>query len=511
MSTIDTNNQQSVVENGLRLVLIVAAVMAATLMQTLDSTITNVALPTIQGNVGASADEATWVVTAYTIAAIVVIPLTPWLQLRFGRKNYFVVSIVGFTLASVACGISNDLGSLTLYRVVQGAFGGGLLATGQSILRDTFPREKLAMSQGIFALGVITGPALGPPLGGYLVDNFSWRWCFDINVLPGLFSTIVLLLLLRDAEKARKMPFDFVGLTLLALALGSMQYVLTEGEQHYWLADHANLFMAVTCVVSLIAFIFYELKFTSRPVVDLRVLADRTVWSGSILSFATGVALFGSIYVLPQFTQGPLGFTATLSGLLFILRAVPVMLITPFVVRMSTKIDTRIILAIGFALVAGANAMQGFVMALQASFWTFGAPLVLSGIGTAMLFIPLSIAVLGATKPQDGPKAAAFINLFLQLGGSVAVALLDVVIDRREQFHSAILSANLTLSNPAVRDFLRSNPLSGLAQLMYGQSAILSFADATFVIAVVSLICAPLIFLMRKPKLGGSTQVELGG
>ncbi|MGB6986196.1 MAG: MFS transporter, partial [Candidatus Aquilonibacter sp.] len=223
-----------VTEIGLRRVLIVAGVMAAALMQTLDSTITNVALPTIQGNLGASQEEGTWIVTAYVIAAIVVIPLTPWLQGRFGRKNYFVASIAGFTIASVVCGSSDSLTMLVMARFVQGAFGGGLLATAQSILRDTFPPKQLGLSQGIFALGAIMGPALGPPLGGVLVDNYSWNWVFDINIAPGLFSAIVLGLFLRDPEPGRASQVDFVGLLLLAAGLGSLQYVLTEGEPHYW-------------------------------------------------------------------------------------------------------------------------------------------------------------------------------------------------------------------------------------------------------------------------------------
>ena len=198
MSAATTPPRQDVTETGLRRVLIVAGVMAAALMQTLDSTITNVALPTIQGNLGASQEEGTWIVTAYTIAAIVVIPLTPWLQNRFGRKNYFVSSIAGFTIASVICGSADSLTLLVFARFVQGAFGGGLLATAQSILRDTFPPKQLGLSQGIFALGAIMGPALGPPLGGVLVDNYSWNWVFDINIAPGIFSAIMLGLMPRD-------------------------------------------------------------------------------------------------------------------------------------------------------------------------------------------------------------------------------------------------------------------------------------------------------------------------
>ncbi|MBD5657586.1 MAG: DHA2 family efflux MFS transporter permease subunit, partial [Candidatus Eremiobacteraeota bacterium] len=347
-----------VTEQGLRRVMIVAAVMAAALMQTLDSTITNVALPTVQGSLGAGQDEGTWIVTAYTIAAIVIIPLTPWLQNRFGRKNYFVASIVGFTIASVACGAANNLTFLILARVVQGAFGGGLLATAQAILRDTFPPKQLGLSQGIFAIGAIMGPALGPPLGGLLVDNISWNWCFDINVIPGTFAAIVLLALLKDPTKASAGPIDLPGLAFLAGGLGTMQYVLTEGERNDWLSDSTILSCTIAMVVCLVAFVYWELFGTKNPVVDLRVLRNRSVATGSILALGLGAAIFGSTYTLPQFTQGPLGFTPTLSGALFILRAAPIALVTPILVRLTGKVDPRYFLGSGFGLIAFGSWLQ---------------------------------------------------------------------------------------------------------------------------------------------------------
>ncbi len=502
--------RQDVTESGLRRVLIVAGVMAAALMQTLDSTITNVALPTIQGNLGASQDEGTWIVTAYTIAAIIVIPLTPWLQNRFGRKNYFVSSIAGFTLASIVCGASDNLTLLIVARVVQGAFGGGLLATGQSILRDTFPPKQLGVSQGIFALGAIMGPALGPPLGGILVDNFSWNWVFDINVAPGLFSAIVLWLMLHDPDKARSTPVDFIGLILLAAGLGSMQYVLTEGERNYWFADPTIDIMTVVTVFSLAAFVYWELFGTANPVVDLRILRNRSVAAGSVLALALGAAIFGSTYTLPEFTQGPLGFTPTLSGALFILRAAPIMVATPIIVRITGKVDPRVLLGTGFVLIAGGSWMQAAITTEEASFWSFAAALIITGFGAALLFVPLSIAVLGATTPAEGPKASAFVNLSTQLGGAVTVAGLDVLIDRREAFHSAILGADETLSNPAVHQFLQHGSTSGLSQLVNVQAIILSYADATLAIAIIAVLCAPLIFFMRKPK-APTGPIEMGG
>ncbi|MDQ2908132.1 MAG: DHA2 family efflux MFS transporter permease subunit [Candidatus Eremiobacteraeota bacterium] len=498
-------------ERGFRLLLIVIGVMAASLMQTLDSTIVNVALPNIQGNLGAGQDQATWIVTSYIIAAIIVIPITPWLQNRFGRKNYYVASIVGFTLASVMCGVATDLNFLIMWRFIQGLFGGGLLATGQSVLRDTFPPNKLGVSQGIFALGAILGPALGPPLGGILVDNASWNWVFDINVGPGILSALLMFTLLRDPVKARKAAVDFIGLVLLAVGLGTMQYVLTEGERNYWFSDATIVVATVICVASLVAFVLWELFGTEKPIVDLHVLRNRSVSAGTLLALALGMVIFGSTYTLPQVTQGPLGFTPTLSGELFIIRAIPIALFTPLMVRLVARFDPRYFLAGGFVLLAAGTGIQALVTTDQSGFWTFALALVLVGAGAAMLFVPLTIAVLGATTPQEGPKASAFTTLALQLGGSVAIAALDVLIDRRWSFHSAILGAAITRSSPTVQQYLQHGSVAGLAGIVNLQAAILAYADATFVIAVVAALFMPLVFFMRKPKKRGAAPAEAAG
>ncbi|MGH7729244.1 MAG: DHA2 family efflux MFS transporter permease subunit [Vulcanimicrobiaceae bacterium] len=491
--------RRDVTEYGLRRILIVGGVMLASLMQTLDSTITNVALPTIQGNLGATQEEATWVVTAYTIAAIIVIPITPWLQDRFGRKNYFVGSIVGFTLASIACGASSSLSFLIVSRIVQGAFGGGLLATAQAILRETFPPSQLGASQGIFAIGAIMGPALGPPLGGYLVDAASWNWVFDINVIPGTVAGILLFVLLRDPESRRGMQVDTVGLALLAAGLGSMQYVLTEGEQHYWLADAAIRWTAVICIVSLVGLVWWELR-AREPIVDLRIFRNRSVAAGSLLALTLGMAVFGTTYVLPQLTQGPLGFTPSLSGDLFLLRALPIFLATPIVVRLSGKVDPRYLLVFGFLMISLGSWFQYQITTDLSAFWSFTAALVATGIGSAFLFIPLSIAVLGATTPREGPNAGAMVNLSLQLGGSISVALLNVVIDRRWSYYSTLFGANQTLANPQTRAFLAHGSVAQLSRIVNGQAAVAAYADAALVIAVVGALFIPLIFLMRKPQ-----------
>ena len=354
-----------VTEYGLRRILIVAGVMMASLMQTLDTTITNVALPNIQGNLGASQDEGTWVVTAYTIAAIIVIPLTPWLQNRFGRKNYFVASIIGFTVASVMCGASDNLYFLIISRVIQGMFGGGLLATAQAILRDTFPPKQLGVSQGIFALGAIMGPALGPPIG--------------------IMASILLLLFLKDPTSPRKTPVDIVGLILLSTTLSTLQYFLTEGERKYWLQDPSICATIAIFIISAMLFVWWELTQTDVPIVDLRIFKNRSVAAGSGLALALGGAIFGSTYTLPQVTQGPLGYTPTLSGMLFLLRAIPIAIMTPLVVRFAPKIDTRYILGIGFLLVSLGCWLQAEVTTESTGFWAFAAGEVAGGGGAAVL------------------------------------------------------------------------------------------------------------------------------
>jgi DHA2 family multidrug resistance protein len=503
-----------VTEYGLRRLLIVGGVMLASLMQTLDSTITNVALPTIQGNLGASQDEATWVITAYVIAAIVIIPLTPWLQNRFGRRNYFLVSIVGFTLASVLCGTSESLTALILARAVQGAFGGGLLATGQAIMRDTFPPEQLPASQGIFALGAIMGPALGPPLGGYLVDNFSWNWCFEINILPGAIAAVLLFLLLKDPNKANnKTPIDGIGLALLAVGLSTLQYVITEGEQNDWFEDPTILTVSLISAAALAVFVWWELTQTENPVVDLKILRNQSVWAGSVLGLSLGISVYGSSYILPQYTQGSLGYTPTLTGLLFMLRAVPIAIMTPIVVRLSGKVDPRILLGSGFVMAALGTYLQAIITSPTIEFWDFFIPLMLTGFGSALLWIPLTIAVLGATTQQEGPKAGAFVNLSVQLGGSISVAILAVILHGRQSFHSTIIGAGLNSANPTVQQFLAHFSIQQLASLAYAQSAIISFGDVNYAIAALSVICIPLVLLMRKRKnapVAKNVHVEMG-
>jgi DHA2 family multidrug resistance protein len=492
----------SVVETGPRRLIIVAGVMLAALLQTLDATITNVALPNIQGNLGASTDEGTWVINGYTIAVVIVIPMIPWLQMTLGRKRYFLVCIAGFTAASFACGISTSIDELIAFRVVQGIFGAGLLATSQTILRDTFPPEQLGISQGIFALGAIMGPALGPPLGGVLVDNANWNWVFDINVVPGVTSFVLLLIFLRDPTSPRQVRLDVPGLLLLVIGIGSLQYVLSEGERWDWFSDTNNCIAAAAAVICISGLIWWELR-AKAPLVDLRAFRYRAVWAGFILAMLIGGAIFGSTYTLPQFVQNSLSFTATLSGLLILMRAIPIGLSTPIIARYVGRVDARIFMAIGFFFMALGNYTQAMVTALSSDFGTFVIPLMLTGVGAALLFVPLTTAVLGGVPQQAGAKASAYVNLGTQLGGSIAIAALSTLVDRRVAFHLAVLAGSVVPGAPAVSQ-LRGTSAAQLFGLVNEQATILAYADVSLAIAAAAFVAIFLVMLMPKPKKGGA-------
>jgi DHA2 family multidrug resistance protein len=500
------NPQPTTVETGTRRVLLVAGIMLATLMQTLDTTIVNVALPIIQGNLGATIDEGAWVVTGYIISAVIVIPLTPWLQMRFGRRQYYGTAIVGFTVASVLCGTSGSINELIAWRVVQGIFGGGLVATAQAALRDTFPPSQIGASQALFALGAIVGPTIGPTLGGWLTDNYSWNYVFFINVVPGTFAAAIIFTMLRNPSEPQRLPVDAPGIALLALGLGSMQFVLDEGQRNDWFSDGRIVFFTATAACGLIGFTLWELYGTKRPIVDLRVLRYRSVMAGSLLSLAIGATLFGSIVILPQFVQGILGFTATESGELILCRAVVTAMFTPFIARLAGgRVDPRRLLFAGFLLMVGATWLQSRLTTPISDFRSLVPMMLLSGLALALLFVPISIAVLSAIPSSEVPKATSFVNLSLQLGGSFSTAYLVTLIARSGAYHQEMIAADITPANPAVQRALGSHQtLAGIYAIVQQQATTLAYADAAFFLCMLTLVLTPLVFVLEKPKRGGA-------
>ncbi len=487
------------VERGLSRYLVVVGVMLAALLQTVDLTIVNVALPTVQGNLGATVDEGTWVLTGYVIANVIVIPMTPWLQLRFGRKNYFLASIAGFTLASVLCGMATSLTALILFRVLQGAFGGGLLATAQVVLRDTFPPEQLGMSQSIFALGTIVGPSVGPALGGILVDNFSWPWVFDVNVVPGALAFILLWRYMRDDGRRQRAPVDVTGIALLVVAVSCLQYVLDQGQHDDWFADQSIVLCSWLAAGATAAFVWWELR-VAQPIVDLRLIGKPAVAAALAIAAAYAAIIFPSLLLLPQFTIENLGFTSTSAGLLIGARALPVLLLTIPVARLAglPGFDLRWAIAAGLAVCGLGSLWLATRLTTDSNFGTFIAPLLFIGAGAAFVYSPLLVATMRAVAPEAAAKAASFIVLFFQLGGSISSASVVAFLDRRLQFHQTILAAQTALSRLPVADLVQHGGLAQLAATVAAQAAALSYADMFLVTGVAALLVTPGVLLLAR-------------
>lgn len=507
----------SVTEFGWRRAVVTLAVITATMLEIIDTTIVNVALPNIQGNFGVSVDQGAWVVTGYIIANVVVIPITPWLSARFGRRAYYLASIGIFTLASIMCGLSGSFGELVFWRLIQGMGGGGLISTSQAILRDTYPLNEQGKAQGIFSLGVIVGPALGPLLGGIITDNLTWRWAFFINIPVGILAAVAVYLVLRNPSKPQKnKQLDWIGLGLLALGLGSLQYVLDQGQQFDWLSDPNIRMFAVLAAAGTLGFVVWTLR-SKIPVVDLHVLRYREVAAGSLLGAALGVSLYGSVLILPQYVQNSLHFTATLSGETILVRALAIAVLTPVaaILAMRGRVDARWQIFLGFFLLGISNIMLANVTTSDSSFWTFGVALIVSGIGLSQIFVPLSISVLGSVPAKDVPAASAFFNLARQVGGSVATAVLVTVLVRGVTHHQAALGADVSLHAQPVIQYLQAHggehsrsALQNLADFVTQQAYILSYADTSRLTALITLLLAPLVVLMRRPRAGVPVNAE---
>ncbi|MGA9418742.1 MAG: DHA2 family efflux MFS transporter permease subunit, partial [Candidatus Cybelea sp.] len=446
--------ESPVVEHGWRRAIISVAVITATLLEIIDVTIVNVSLPNIQGNFGVGVDLGAWVVTAYLIANVVVIPLNPWFAARFGRRQYFFGSIVLFTIASLMCGLSISLGQLVFWRLVQGLGGGGLIATSQAILRDTYGLKEQGKAQAVFALGVIVGPALGPVIGGWITDNWNWHWIFFVNIPIGIVAATLIWNFLRNPAEGHYRKLDWIGLILMCVGLGSMQFVLENGQQYDWFDDARIRWFTLFSITGLAGFIVWTLR-SPIPVVDLRVFKLRQVAAGSVLGAVLGVSLYGSIIILPQYLINSLGFTATLSGATVMIRAAAVLCFTPLTAILTQRgiVDARLQAAVGFVILAISNWWLGSITTPVSDFHSLIFPLILSGIGLAQIFVPLSVAVIGSVPDRHVPATAAFFNLSRQIGGSVAAAILITLLVRGFTVHQTELASSQTLAHPPTEQY----------------------------------------------------------
>jgi DHA2 family multidrug resistance protein len=501
---------ESVVEYGLRRTLVVAAVMLAALLQLADTTIVNVVLPTIDGSLGASTTEGTWFVTAYIIANIVVLPLSPFLASVFGRKNYFAFSIAGFTIMSAFCGMAHDTTSEIIYRFLQGAFGGGLMVPAQQIMRDTFPQKELGKSQSLFGLAVVLGPTIGPTLGGLLTDAFSWNWVFYINILPGTIAAVLAFLYLRDPGKPQRIAFDGIGVALLAVGLGSLQYVLEEGERNDWFDDPIIRVCALIAVLALVSFAIWELRIKS-PAVALRVLTVRPVATTVAIAFVGGFVLYGLFIIQPEYTQTSLGFTTTLSGIFMMIRAATVLAFYPLTTWLVSRkgMDLRLVVGVGLAMYSLSAIWLSQLTTTTADFAAFVPAQMIGGFGLALFFVPLNVVLLQAIEPQIIASSLALQRLFQQLGGSVASAGLVTFADRQFAVHDSSLRGSIRLAATPTQTFVQhglahhaslSRVAVTLAHLVAAQDEVMALADATAVVGVIGLLSVPLVLCYKRHR-----------
>ena len=495
---------------------ITLAASLGAILEVIDTVITIVALPDIRGNLGATLSEAGWVSTSYACANVVIIPLSAWLGLRFGKKNYFLFSLVGFTLASLLCGVSQSLGELIFARVIQGITGGGLLAKAQSLVFEAFRPDERPMAQALFGLGVIAGPAVGPVLGGWLTDNLGWRWIFFINLPLGMLAVWMCWVLFPRDEKSSLHPeatVDWSGIGYLSVGLASFQIMLEEGQQDDWFSSNFILSTAIASVIGLGLFVHRELT-TEHPAVDLRILRFPSMIGGSIYSAILGMGLYGIMFAVPIFVQDFLHYTALQSGEILVPGALASALTMVVYGRVASRMPPRLLIAMGALLTAGTGVMlMGINPGTGAGdlFW----PLVFRGLGSVMMFMPLSIATLGPLPKKDIPAGAGIYSLTRQLGSSIGIALITTMLARRLSVHRTILVAKVTAFSQAASDRIESvaaglarhgaSPMAAHQAAMgmvdrsiNGQAAVLAYSDIFFYVAVLFVASIPLIFLLGK-------------
>ena len=502
-------------ENGwLKWAIVITASFAA-ILEVVDVSIVNVALPYMQGNLGATLSEIGWVSTSYSIANVIVIPLSAWLGLRFGKKRYFIFSLVAFVLASVLCGMATNLAMLIVGRVIQGLGGGGLLAKAQALMFETVPREEQAKASTIFSLGVIGGPAIGPALGGYLTDNFGWRWIFFINIPLGIMAVMMATTFLPpDDPHARKTgDVDWQGILYLALGLGAFQTVLEQGQQDDWFSSAFIQRMALLSVVGIALFIWQELR-VAHPAVDLRVLRHRALSAGSLISLVVGMGLYGTVFVVPVFAQTVLQFTATKTGLMLVPGALA-SAVAMFALAPLMKIfSPRVLIATGCLITIGvmfAFATLNPDTGSDQFYW----PLIWRGFGTVIMFLPLSIATLGALAKKDVASGSGFFSLTRQLGGSIGIAAITTLVAKQQFVHRAQLVYDVSDLNPAYPERLSANTsyfnatsgdpvavqnqaLALIDHSINTQAALLSYRDVFYFVALIFSLTLPLILLLNK-------------
>jgi DHA2 family multidrug resistance protein len=499
--------------------LIAIAVMSSTFMEVLDTTVVNVSLPHIAGNLSASTDEATWTLTSYLVANAIILPMTGWLASTFGRKRLLMLSVTGFTTASFFCGLAPSLSFLIFFRVVQGACGGGLQPLSQAILLESFPPEKRGQAMAFWALGIVVAPMLGPVAGGWLTDNYSWRWVFYINVPIGILAILLTQAFVFDPHYLRKESkgIDYWGIGLLVVGMGSLQIMLDKGQEDDWFSSQFIVTLAVLAFIGVGGLIIRELT-AEHPVIDLSVFRYRSYAIGTFIMTVVGFVLYGSTVLLPLLMQELLGYTATHAGITNLPRGLASFMFMPLVGYLTGKVDARKLLAAGFVTTALAMYMIS-LFSLNAASSNFWLPLTLQGAGLGLIFVPLTTVTNDPVPRERMGNATSIFNLMRNVGASIGISMVETLQVRRAQTHVNILGRYVNPANPKARQTLdgmralfmsQGKDATTATREAYGavwgmvqqQAAMLSYNDAFRLLAGMFLLMLPLLLLMRKAKKG---------
>jgi DHA2 family multidrug resistance protein len=504
---------------------IALVVTLATFMEVLDTSIANVSLPHIAGDLSVSQDESTWVLTSYLVSNAIVLPISGWLATRFGRKRFYMACVALFTLSSFACGLAPSLGVLVLCRVLQGIGGGGLGPSEQSILADTFPPAKRGMAFAVYGMAVVLAPAIGPTLGGYITDNFSWRWVFFINVPVGIISLFLANRMVSDPPHLAEMKklqttVDYGGIALLATGLGALEFVLDKGQEDDWFASTHIVVAAFAAAILLTTFIVWELR-VKNPVVDVSLYKNRNFAAANVMMLTLGMALYGTTVLLPQYLQVLMGYTAQQSGMALSPGGLVVICLLPFVGRMIGKVDARLMIGFGFAVLSTSLFYMTTHLYGGIDFTTAVKLRCFQSVGLAFLFVPINTLTYAGVPPEKNNSVSGIVNLSRNMGGDVGIALVTALIARRSQMHQNTLVDHTNAYNPAFMSKLNGialalqhtgataneaakRALAIVYRQTVQQATTLAYLDTLEVFAIGTLMMIPLLLLTRKAATGGA-------
>ncbi|WP_298732524.1 DHA2 family efflux MFS transporter permease subunit [uncultured Chitinophaga sp.] len=508
----------SLVEYGPRRIIITVTAVICAMLELIDTTIVNVALNDLRGNLGATVNEISWVITAYSLGNVIIVPMTSWLSQQFGRRNYFAVSIIVFTLCSFLCGNATGIWEMIIFRFIQGLGGGALLVTSQTIITESWPLEKRAVAQGIYTLGLLVGPTIGPTLGGYLIDNYSWPLIFDINIPFGILSTVLAIQFIKSPRYEQKRPanqVDWLGIILLTVGVSSLQYVLEKGQEDDWYSSNTIIILTVTAVLGIFFFIWRELTYR-YPVVELRVLKNTNLRVGVILTFLIGFGLFGTTFVLPLFTQSLLGWTALQSGLLMLPATIFVAVVVAAVSQLVQRgVSSKYLIIIGMIVFFIYGDWSYHLLTPETGSDNLYWSLFVRGLSLGLLYVPVTAMSVSTLHGKEIAQGAALTGMLRQLGGAFGVAIISTFISRQSQLHRITLVSHLNADDPVVQErlsqlsrrfLMQGYNLQSARRAAYGvlentvqrQSTLLSYMDVFLWVGVLFLLCVPFVLIFVK-------------